>query len=119
MVEDVFFKKTIPFKFWKHELQFKTSQTLFSSHDVDAGTRLLLRTVVEAGGEKPSRILDMGCGYGDLGLTLQSLYPQSYAQLVDRDALAVEYSRLNAALNGLENVECYGSLGYDDVDRAD
>jgi 16S rRNA G1207 methylase RsmC len=39
--------------------------------------------------------------------------------MIDRDALAIEYSRQNAELNGLKHVEIYGSLGYDDVKRDD
>jgi 16S rRNA G1207 methylase RsmC len=39
--------------------------------------------------------------------------------MLDRDALAVEYTRQNEGLNGLSGVEIYGSLGYDDVKRND
>jgi hypothetical protein len=39
--------------------------------------------------------------------------------MVDRDALAVEYTRQNADLNGLEGVRVFGSLGYDDVTDTD
>jgi 16S rRNA G1207 methylase RsmC len=39
--------------------------------------------------------------------------------LVDRDALAVEYARQNAALNALDGVEAYASLGYDDLRPTD
>jgi 16S rRNA (guanine1207-N2)-methyltransferase len=119
MDTDVYFHKTITFRAWKRSLLFRTSQELFSSHDIDAGTKFLLRTMVEGGYGGFQRILDMGCGYGPLGLMLNSLYPHSAVHLVDRDALAVEYSRQNAALNGLDGVEIYGSSGYDDVKRKD
>jgi hypothetical protein len=39
--------------------------------------------------------------------------------MVDRDALAVGYARQNAELNGLADIEIYGSLGYDDVASQD
>jgi 16S rRNA (guanine1207-N2)-methyltransferase len=119
MDEDVYFHKTVTFRAWKHSLQFRTSQELFSSHDMDIGTRFLLRTIVEADYSKYQRILDAGCGYGPLGLTLKNLHKDSIVHLFDRDALAVEYSRQNAELNELIGVETYGSLGYDDVRRAD
>jgi 16S rRNA G1207 methylase RsmC len=61
----------------------------------------------------------MGCGYGPIGLMLKSLYRDSVVHMVDRDALAVAYSRQNAELNKLEGVNCYGSLGYDDVSSQD
>ena len=119
MDEDVYFHKTVTFRAWKHSLQFRTSPELFSSHDIDIGTKFLLRTIVEAGYPHFQRILDIGCGYGPLGLTLKSLHPDSIVHLSDRDALAVEYSRQNADLNGLTGAEIYGSLGYDDVTRTD
>jgi 16S rRNA (guanine1207-N2)-methyltransferase len=131
MDEDVYFHKTITFRAWIHTLQFRTSQELFSSHDIDTSTKFLLRTIVEANSANFQRILDVGCGYGPLGLTLKSLYPDSIVHMFDRDALAVAYSLQNAELNGLDGmparrsalqhagVEIYGSLGYDDVKRTD
>jgi 16S rRNA (guanine1207-N2)-methyltransferase len=119
MSEDVYYKKTLSFNAWKKSLKFKTSQELFSSHDIDTGTRLLLRTIVESGYHLRSKILDLGCGYGPLGLTLKSLNPESQVHLVDKDALALEYSRQNAELNEIRGVEVYGSLGFDDLKQND
>jgi 16S rRNA (guanine1207-N2)-methyltransferase len=119
MQEDVYFKKTISFNFWKHSLKFRTSQELFSSHEVDLGTHFLLRTIMEADYGAPQNILDVGCGYGPIGLTLKTLHKESQIHMLDKDALAVDYSRQNAELNGLRNVNIYGSLGYDDVTRTD
>ncbi len=119
MTEDVYYKKTIAYNFWKHHLEFQVSQELFSSASVDLGTQFLLRTLVEAGYPQPKSLLDMGCGYGPLGLTLKSLYPDCLTHLVDRDALAVNYTRRNVELNGLTGTEVYGSLGYDEVTKND
>lgn len=116
MDEDVYFHKTVSYHAGRKNLRFRTSQELFSSHDIDIGTKFLLRTIM-AVDFRPRRILDLGCGYGPIGLTLKSLYPDSLMHMVDRDALAVEYTRQNAELNGLTGVEIYGSLGYDDVKR--
>lgn len=119
MDEDIYFHKTVTFRAWKHSLQFRVSQELFSSHDIDIGTRFLLRTIVEADYDRPQRILDLGCGYGPIGLTLKNMHRDSLVHMVARDALAIEYSRQNAGLNGLAGVDIYGSLGYDDVQRTD
>ncbi|MDD5338824.1 MAG: methyltransferase [Dehalococcoidales bacterium] len=126
---DAYYHKTIAFNFWKRSLRFHTSQQLFSAYDIDAGTRFLLRTIMEAAYPPPQRILDAGCGYGPLGLTLKSLRPDALVHLFDRDALAVDYAKQNTALNELNGVlahrslgvgvEVYGSLGYDDVPRND
>ena len=118
MNEDVFFKKIITFRAWKHSLQFRVSQDLFSSHDIDLGTKLLLRTIIEAGYDRFQKVLDIGCGYGPIGLTLKSVFGSALVHMVDRDALAVEYSRQNAILNKLTDIEVYGGLGYDDLKTA-
>ncbi len=127
--EDVYFKKILTYNICKQSLVFRTSQELFSSHDVDLGTQFLLRSIVEADYPAPQSILDLGCGYGPLGLTLKKVYRGSSLQecslqhcslhMVDRDALAVEYASQNAGLNGLEGIEVYGSLGYDDISKDD
>jgi 16S rRNA (guanine1207-N2)-methyltransferase len=116
-VPEAYFKKTLTFRVSKHELRFRVSQDLFSSFDIDKGTRLLLRSLVEADYPPFTRILDLGCGYGPLGLTLRSLYPGSSLCLSDRDALAVAFARQNAQLNNFPDVGVAGGLGYDDLDE--
>jgi len=114
---DVYFKKTIDFYHHGHTLHYNVAQDLFSSHQIDVGTARLLRSLVDA--PPFAKILDLGCGYGPLGLTLKALYPESVVHAVDRDALALEYTRQNALLNELSDVQVYASLGYDDVSARD
>ena len=116
-LQDIFFKKTVTLRHGKHTLHFHVSQELFSSHEVDAGTKFLLRTLDEvAAGRK---VLDVGCGYGPIGLTLKRLDKRRTVHLVDRDALAVAYTSQNAELNQLSGVKVYGSLGYTGVTERD
>ena len=112
------FKKTVTLDHGGRRLELRVAQDLFSSHEVDVGTRLLLRTL--AGPEHAWRrlVLDLGCGYGPLGLGLAAAAADRVVHLVDRDALAVEYSRENAAANRLDGVQVYASLGYADVRAA-
>ena len=110
-----YFKKTLTFKHEDRTLQFHVSQELFSSYEVDAGTRFLLRTLDQLPLENVRRVLDVGCGYGPLGLTLHKLDKGRTIHLVDRDALAVDFARQNAGHNSLHNARIYGSLGYDGV----
>ena len=112
---DSHFKKTVTLSHAGHRLELRVAQDLFSSHEVDVGTRLLLRTLSGPEHQSCRLILDLGCGYGPIGLGLRATGADRLVQMVDRDALAVDYSRENAALNRLDGVEVYGSLGYADI----
>ena len=46
-------------------------------------------------------VLDMGCGYGAIGLFLKALYPQLVLTLADINERAVEYAQKNAERNNL------------------
>ncbi len=116
---DNYYHKTLSFRLLGKEIALRSSQDLFSSFEVDKGTRLLLRSVISEGFPGYNRILDMGCGYGPIGLMLKKHCPRAMVEMVDRDALAVAFARRNALDNGLEDVSVYASLGYDDVPRSD
>lgn len=119
IMQNHYYKKTLTFNHQDKILQFKVSQELFSSFEVDAGSRFLLRSLAHLPMTAVHKVLDVGCGYGALGLTLKALNPQRQVHLVDRDALAVDFTQQNAALNKLQNVSVYGSLGYDAVTERD
>lgn len=93
-----------------HKFRFETAPGLFSAGRIDDGTKLLLAHLPET---EPRAILDVGCGYGALGLPVAARFPEADVTLVDRDLLAVEMSRRNAT--HLPRVRCVPSLGYRDV----
>ncbi len=90
-------------------LEFVTTWGLFSPRRIDDGTRLLL---AHAEVRPSDRCLDLGCGYGPIGLTFARKAHEGRCTLVDKDFVAVEYSRRNAELNGLANVDCLLSNGF-------
>jgi len=94
--------KTVEFAFMGARLRLELSHALFSSFDVDSGTRLLLKAVardpVLAGAR---RVLDAGCGTGVIGLAVAKAFPDTEVTLRDRDMLAVAFARRNRRLNGL------------------
>ena len=94
------------------QLTYHTTWGLFSPKNVDEGSRLLL-DYLEI--NETDDTLDLGCGYGPLGLTMARLAPKGTSVLVDKDFMAVEYSRKNAQLNNIENVEVFLSNGFDQV----
>jgi 16S rRNA G1207 methylase RsmC len=109
---DPYLKKRISFTHAGHTLQFDVAQALFSSFEVDQGSALLLRALEI---EPPRRALDLGCGYGALGITLARLYPDAQVVMADSDLLAVRYAQRNCTLNDVRNVCVVGSVGLESV----
>lgn len=105
--------KTVPLKYQGRESLFHLSHGLFSSNDVDAGTRLLLKSIAgRLDLSRVSSVLDVGCGMGVLGITIARAAPAARVVLQDRDALAVAFARENAKANGVENAEFDCGLAF-------
>ena len=88
-------------------MRLDLSHALFSSFDIDKGTRLLLKVIAQSGLVRgaPS-ILDLGCGVGVIGLALGAALPEAAIHFRDRDALAASFARHNAAKNGRTPASC-------------
>lgn len=114
MKDSPYYKNTLSYKFYGRSFEFAVSQELFSSVGIDKGTELLLRTIAEAEYKGVASALDIGSGYGALGIPLTALYPEIQLTLVDRDRLAVEFSEYNLKANKITGVS-YASLGFDSV----
>ncbi|HBS27033.1 MAG TPA: methyltransferase [Gammaproteobacteria bacterium] len=94
------------------DLQFKTTWGLFSPREIDAGTKLLMRYL-----DLPpdADCLDLGCGYGPIGLAMAKKAPQGQVLLVDKDFVAIEYVNKNIALNRIDNAQALLSNGFDHI----
>jgi 16S rRNA G1207 methylase RsmC len=68
-----------------------------------------------AGIDNPRSILDLGCGYGVIGIVLARFYPASHVVMVDKDLLAIRYTQHNAELNQVKNTQAFPSIGTADV----
>ena len=106
--QDILFTETV----CGQQLTYHTTWGLFSPKNVDEGSRLLLDHLEI---NEDDDTLDLGCGYGPLGLTLAKLAPKGTSVLVDKDFMAVEYSRKNAELNHIPNTDVFLSNGFDQV----
>lgn len=93
-------------------LEFCSTWGLFSPREVDEGSRLLLDHVQLA---PDADCLDLGCGYGVIGLTLARLAPAGHTTLVDKDFVAIDYCRKNIALNQIGNADACLSNGFDAI----
>lgn len=83
-------------------MTFVLAPGVFSSEDVDAGTRLLAENMVIM---NDWDILDMGCGYGVLGIVAAKLAPRGRVVMVDINKLAVKLAAINIKINRVDNAE--------------
>jgi len=105
---DILFKQ----EFRGTEFTFHSTWGLFSPKQVDQGSALLIEFI-----DAPSNAdcLDLGCGYGPIGLSLARLCPNGKIHMIDKDFVAIDYAKKNVAQNGLTNCAVYLSNGFDQI----
>ncbi len=81
-------------------VEFVTVPGVFSPDRVDEGTRLLIE---HARIPEGSTVLDVGCGYGAIGITIAKALPGVKVYMVDINSTAAKLAKLNARLNGVED----------------
>ena len=91
-----------------HQLKLTTDIGVFSKGEVDFGSKLLIETFVVP--QIAGDFLDVGCGYGPIGLSLAKSFETLNVHMVDVNERAVGLSRKNAQLNNISNVDVYKSM---------
>ena len=109
-------KKNIVIKAKLHGLNFTFNTTwgLFSPEKIDEGTGMLINAINP---KENDIILDLGCGYGAIGVALAKLAPKGKVHMTDKDFVAVEYAKKNAELNNVTNTLSYLSNGFDQIPK--
>ncbi len=90
-----------------------TSSWIFAKKDLDVGSRLLINVLLQD--TLTGTCLDLGCGYGPVGLTLASLNPNLTLTLADVNERAVIDARHNAQRLGLTNLQILTSDGFQEL----
>jgi 16S rRNA (guanine1207-N2)-methyltransferase len=94
-------------------MSFTSTWGLFSPEKLDEGSIMLLDYI----DFRPTdSSIDLGCGYGVLGMTAARECPQGQHLLIDKDFVAIEYAKLNCQNNGLNNTDVQLSNGFRHVD---
>lgn len=88
-------------------LEFQTDAGVFSKGEVDFGSRLLAESFMMP--EVTGDILDVGCGYGPIGLSIAASFPERNVQMVDVNERALALAALNAEKNRISNVTIFSS----------
>lgn len=94
-----------------HALRFETDSGVFSRTELDRGTEVLLDTLPET---VNGSVLDMGCGWGIIGVAVGKHWPDTRITMADINQRACDLSRKNAQFNGVQ-ATVIESDGYEKV----
>lgn len=112
-------------KTWRKDITFRqevlgkpfdfcTTWGIFSPEKLDDGSLMLLDHIDF---QADDCSIDLGCGYGVLGMTAARECPNGQHLLIDKDFVAVEYAKLNCQKNQLSNARVQLSNGFNEVDK--
>ncbi|MBQ9951128.1 MAG: class I SAM-dependent methyltransferase [Clostridia bacterium] len=103
--------RRVKFSVLGNELMFDTDAGVFSRDGLDVGSKVLMEALPDLHG----RVLDLGCGWGAVGVSIKKKWPEIELVMTDVNQRAADLSKSNLALNrvsaqvlqgdGFENVE--------------
>jgi len=101
----------------KYDLIFETRGGVFSAREVDPGTKLLAETLPSIGKTLKSKsILDLGCGYGVLGVVAAKLNPEAKVIMSDDSLRATKMAQRSVELNLVKNADVVLSDGFSNLE---
>jgi len=92
------------------EFEFFTASSTFSHRRIDLGTRLLIDSMILP---EEGMVLDLGCGYGPIGIAAAKLKPKVLVYMTDVNKRALDLAEENAKRNGVRNVRITEGMLYE------
>ena len=109
-------RKDLSFRFSCFNLTFVSDNGVFCKDYIDEGSIVLLNVLNK--NKLGKKILDVGCGYGTIGITLKKCFPDSKIDMVEINPRAMELAILNAKKNNCD-VNIFESDVYSNVSDVD
>lgn len=94
------------------KFKFISDNGVFSKNHVDFATDFLIKTIYD---EVKGDVLDVGCGYGVIGITCAKIKEVTSVTMLDVNHRALELTRKNAKLNKVENIKIIESDGFEKI----
>lgn len=98
------------------EMVFETAPSIFSPNSIDNGTLAMLSVIDFLPSDK---VLDLGCGYGIVGILAGKLIGEENVIMCDVSEQAIEYATMNLRMNNVPNIRIRLSDGYKNVGETD
>lgn len=105
--------RTINYEYAGDTITFTSDLGVFSKDKIDFGSRLLVENYLKRGLPAVS-LLDVGCGYGFIGLTLAK-FKNTDSTLIDINKRAVHLTEMNIKNNKIVNAQAFESYIYENV----
>lgn len=105
-------RKEISFRFWCFDYSFVSDHGVFSKDEIDEGSELLLNAAKPL--ELGEKILDLGCGYGTIGIILKKTFSDKLITMIDVNTRAIDLAKENAKQNKVD-VEIIKSNIFDSI----
>ena len=109
--------RSIEYKVHNTSFVFYTDNGVFSKSSVDCGTDLLVQSYLE-NGRKIGKVLDVGCGYGVIGIVINKINRQEVDQ-IDVNKRAIHLTEMNNKINKTNNEIFVSSIYENVVDKYD
>lgn len=93
--------------------RFHTDNGVFSKQYIDYGSKVLIESVLEPSVD--GDILDVGCGYGPIGIALASFFPHRNVMLADVNGRALNLATQNIIQNQVQNAQTVKSNVYENI----
>lgn len=93
--------------------EFYAGSGVFSMKKIDKGTEILVNNAMIEDGWK---ILDLGCGYGAVGIAIKRLFQNTKITMADINERAIKLSKMNSKLNNVEIAIIKSNL-YDALEK--
>lgn len=97
------------------DFTFKTDSNIFSRHAFDYGSQLLVDSII-ADRKLHGRFLDLGCGYGPIGIIMKRVFPHLDLTLADINQRALRMARENLKINAVKYAQVIHSDGLEKIE---
>jgi 16S rRNA (guanine1207-N2)-methyltransferase len=104
--------KALTFTLSGTTLHLLSDKGIFSNKEIDDGSIVLLKTLVKTETALHGNVLDVGAGYGTLGLYIAKHYPDTTVTLFDVNERAIAVTNMNIAANNITNAHAYVASNY-------
>lgn len=105
-------ERMIEYKINEKIIKFISDNGVFSKGHVDIATNFMLNVLIKE--DIKGKVLDVGCGYGTIGITLSKFFDIDVTML-DINERALSLARKNIKLNNLDNIKIVESDGFEKI----